>query len=109
MLETKSAGKHFLIVLTPKVISPNSQEKLCEAMKSIELPDDMDLFKWKEKLCFGEPAENTFSSTKSDRQMQDIEFLASKLISELNSVRVIAEEKMLYEAYRSPSVKDEVD
>nr|GEX50262.1 hypothetical protein [Tanacetum cinerariifolium] len=175
---------------TRKAISPNSQEKLCQSMKSRELPDDMDLFKCKEKLYFGEPAENTFSSTKSDvsdnkpsvhpqratpivqnrvyisprqllqrpkickkgsppisvapkscldgprqcrslprlstgctsiqgcsqnaiafsqRQMQDIESLASKLISELNSMRVIAEEKMLYEAYRSPSAKNEAD
>nr|GEV02165.1 hypothetical protein [Tanacetum cinerariifolium] len=30
--------------LTRKVISPNSQEKLCQAMKSTELPDDRDLF-----------------------------------------------------------------
>ncbi|PWA82840.1 hypothetical protein CTI12_AA041290 [Artemisia annua] len=176
--------------LTRKAISPNSQEKLCQAMKSAELPDDMDLFKCKEKLYFGEPAENTFSSTRSDvvdnkpsvipqratpivqnrvyisprqllqrpkickkasppksvepkgcldgprqcrslprlrtgctsiqgcsqnaiafsqRQMQDIQSLASKLISELNSMRVIAEEKMLYEAYRPPSAKNEAD
>ncbi|GJT66323.1 FAD/NAD(P)-binding oxidoreductase family protein, partial [Tanacetum coccineum] len=53
-------------VCTLQAISPNSQEKLCQAMKSTELPDDMDLFKCKEKLYFGEPAENTFSSTKSD-------------------------------------------
>ncbi|GKB26706.1 hypothetical protein Tco_0866107 [Tanacetum coccineum] len=174
---------------TRKAISPNSQEKLCQSMKSTELPDDMDLFKCKEKLYFGEPAENTFSSKSdvsdnkpsvhlqratpivqnrvyisprqllqrpkickkgsppisvapkscldgprqcrslprlstgctsiqgcsqnaiafSQRQMQDIESLASKLITELNSMRVIAEEKMLYEAYRSPSAKNEAD
>ncbi|GJZ10971.1 hypothetical protein Tco_0545730, partial [Tanacetum coccineum] len=41
------------------------------------------------------------------RQMQDIESLASKLIRECNSMRVIAEEKMLYEAYRSSYVKNE--
>nr|GEX97623.1 hypothetical protein [Tanacetum cinerariifolium] len=31
--------------LTRKVISPNSQEKLCQAMKSTELADDRDLFR----------------------------------------------------------------
>lgn len=45
----------------------------------------------------------------SQRQMHDIESLASKLLSELNSMKVIVEEKMLYEAYRSPSLKNEAD
>ncbi|GJR28348.1 hypothetical protein Tco_1104580, partial [Tanacetum coccineum] len=36
------------------------QEKLCQAMKSTELLDDMDLFRETS------PAQNTFSSTKSD-------------------------------------------
>ncbi|KAI3733275.1 hypothetical protein L1987_64495 [Smallanthus sonchifolius] len=175
--------------LTRKFISPNSQEKLCQAMKSAESSDDMEHFKCKEKLYFGEQSENKISSTKSDdednklsahpqqatqfiqnkalisskhvlkrprnykkvsptkkgiavkgcldgsrlcrslprlstgctsiegcsesaiafsqRQMHDIESLASKLMSELNSMRVIVEEKMLYEAYRSTSLKNE--
>ncbi|KAL8232170.1 hypothetical protein R6Q57_001948 [Mikania cordata] len=177
--------------LTRKFISPNSQEKLCQAMKSADSLDDMEHFKCKEKLYFGEQAENTFLSTESSvednesnvhtqlaaqsihkkavtsskhvlkrpksynkgsptkkgiapkgcldgprlcrslprlstgctsiegcsesaiafsqRQMHDIESLASKLISELNSMKVIVEEKMLYEAYRSISLKSEAD
>nr|GEV79950.1 RNA-directed DNA polymerase, eukaryota [Tanacetum cinerariifolium] len=51
------------------VISPNSQEKLCQAMKSTELPDDMDLFSYvksmadlieKELQSFGSPEESIF-------------------------------------------------
>ncbi|KAM0011961.1 hypothetical protein Hdeb2414_s0002g00053101 [Helianthus debilis subsp. tardiflorus] len=177
--------------LTRKFISPNSQEKLCQAMKSAESLDDIDNFKCKEKLYFGEQAENKLSPTKSDvndnelnlhlqqatqliqnkavisskqvlkrprnfkkgsptkkgvaakgcldgprlcrslprlssgctsiegcsesaiafsqRQMHDIESLASKLMSELNSMKTIVEEKMLYEAYRSASLKNEAD
>ncbi|KAI3684848.1 hypothetical protein L6452_34075 [Arctium lappa] len=176
---------------TRKAISPTSQEKLCLAMKSAELLDDMDHYKCKEKLYFGEQTENKFSSTNSDveesashvqlqqptrliqnkdvtspkhmlkkpksfkrgsppkrclppkgcldgprlcrslprlssgctsiqgcsesaiafsqRQMHDIESLASKLMTELNSMKVIVEEKMLYEAYRSTSLKNEAD
>lgn len=45
----------------------------------------------------------------SQRQMQDIETLASKLMSELDSMKALVEEKMLYEAYRSPSLKNEAD
>lgn len=45
----------------------------------------------------------------SQRQMHDIESLASKLMSELNSMKVIVEEKLLFEAYRSPSLKNEAD
>ncbi|KAJ0795572.1 hypothetical protein HanPI659440_Chr04g0151991 [Helianthus annuus] len=45
----------------------------------------------------------------SQRQMHDIESLASKLMSELNSMKTIVEEKMLYEAYRSASLKNEAD
>ncbi|KAF5809204.1 hypothetical protein HanXRQr2_Chr04g0154371 [Helianthus annuus] len=177
--------------LTRKFISPNSQEKLCQAMKSAESLDEIDNFKCKEKLYFGEQAENKLSPTKSDvndnelnshlqqatqliqnkavisskqvlkrprnfkkgsptkkgvaakgcldgprlcrslprlssgctsiegcsesaiafsqRQMHDIESLASKLMSELNSMKTIVEEKMLYEAYRSASLKNEAD
>lgn len=176
---------------TRKAISPTSQEKLCLAMKSAELLDDMDHYKCKEKLYFGEQTENKFPSSNSDveesdshvhpqqptrliqnkdvispkhmlkkpknfkkgsppkrclppkgcldgprlcrslprlssgctsiqgcsesaiafsqRQMHDIESLASKLMSELNSMKVIVEEKMLYEAYRSTSLKNEAD
>ncbi|XP_076931589.1 uncharacterized protein LOC143596786 isoform X2 [Bidens hawaiensis] len=175
--------------LTRKFISPNSQEKLCQAMKTVESLDDMDYFKCKEKLNFGEQAENKFSSAKTDvedtesnvhsqqasqliqnkatlsskhvfkkprsikkgsptkkgtaskgcldgprlcrslprfssgctsiegcsesaiafsqRQMHDIESLASKLMSELNSMKAVVEEKMLFEAYRSTSLKNE--
>ncbi|KAI7734888.1 hypothetical protein M8C21_003975, partial [Ambrosia artemisiifolia] len=177
--------------LTRKFISPNSQKRLCLAMKSAESLDDIDHFKCKEKLYFGEQAETKFSPTKSDvednklnlhpqqatqpiqnkvvisskqvlkrprsfkkgsptkkgiapkgcldgprlcrslprlssgctsiegcsesavtfsqRQMHDFESLASKLLSELNSMKTIVEEKMLYEAYRSTSLKNEAD
>ncbi|KAI3737007.1 hypothetical protein L2E82_26999 [Cichorium intybus] len=145
---------------TRKAISPTSQEKLCMAMKSTELLDDMDHYKCKEKLSFEEQPENKFSSANSDieynepnvhlqqqqgkaavlmgpgyaaryprlstgcttvqgcsesaiafsqRQMHDIESLASKLMSELNSMKAIVEEKLLFEAYRSPSLKNEAD
>ncbi|CAH1442816.1 unnamed protein product [Lactuca virosa] len=170
---------------TRKAISPTSQEKLCMAMKSPELLDDMDHYKCKEKLSFEEQPDNKFSSTTSNinysepnalpqqekavispktmlkkpksykkgsppeksllpkgcldgprlcrslprlstgcttvegcsesaiafsqRQMHDIESLASKLMSELNSMKVIVEEKLLFEAYRSPSLKNEAD
>lgn len=172
---------------TRKAISPTSQEKLCMAMKSTELLDDMDHYKCKEKLSFEEQPENKFSSSNSDieynepnvhlqqqqvkavitsknmvkkaksckkgsppekcfppkgcldgprlcrslprlstgcttvqgcsesaiafsqRQMHDIESLASKLMSELNSMKAIVEEKLLFEAYRSPSLKNEAD
>ncbi|KAK1436539.1 hypothetical protein QVD17_02320 [Tagetes erecta] len=191
MSEASEIRQPERLPLTRKFISPNSQEKLCQAMKSAEPLDDMDHFKCKEKLYFGEQTENKFSSTKSDaegnevsthpqqateliqnkavissknvlkrprncrkvsptkngiapkgsldgprlcrslprfstgctsiegcsesaiafsqRQMHDIESLASKLLSELNSMKVIIEEKMLFEAYRSPSLKNEAD
>ncbi|KAL4559451.1 hypothetical protein LXL04_031589 [Taraxacum kok-saghyz] len=156
---------------TRKAISPTSQEKLCLAMKSEELLDDMERYKCKEKLSFEEEPDNKFSSTTSEivyndtkaditpktfkkpksykknlaskscldgprlcrslprlstgcttvegcsesaiafshRQMHDIESLASKLMSELNSMKVIVEEKLLFEAYRSTSLKNEAD
>lgn len=45
----------------------------------------------------------------SQRQMHDIESLATKLMSELKSVKEIVEEKLLYEAYRSTSLKNDAD
>nr|XP_043637443.1 uncharacterized protein LOC122608406 [Erigeron canadensis] len=172
-----------------KAISPNSQEKLCTAMKSGDILDDIDQYKCNEKLNFGDQAENKFSTTISDvdnelnlhpqqgrqriqnkvvisskdllkrlrsnkkgsppkslppkncldgprqcrslprfstgctsiegcsesaiafsqRQMRDIETLASKLMSELNSMKNIVQDKLLYEAYRSTSLKNEAD
>lgn len=41
--------------------------------------------------------------------MHDIESLASKLMSELNSMKATIEEKLLFEAYRTPSLKNEAD
>ncbi|KAK3038133.1 hypothetical protein RJ639_029587 [Escallonia herrerae] len=45
----------------------------------------------------------------SQRQMQDIESLATKLMTELNSMKAIVEEKMLYEGYRSTPLKNDAD
>ncbi|KAM7521112.1 hypothetical protein LguiB_020074 [Lonicera macranthoides] len=166
----------------PSVISPTSQERLCLAMKSVEVFDDIDHYKCKEKL-FGRQndgktspreiggADLSLSPKKhaqvvwtkasmtpkeilkkpknlkkgsppkgclegphlsrsfprlstgctsiqgcsesaiafSQRQMHDIESLATKLMSELKSVKEIVEEKLLYEAYRSTSLKNDAD
>ncbi|KAJ0596180.1 hypothetical protein HanRHA438_Chr04g0164511 [Helianthus annuus] len=192
MSDTSEIRETERLPLTRKFISPNSQEKLCQAMKSPESLDDIDNFKCKKKLYFGEQSENKLSPTKSDvndnelnlnlqlatgliqnkaviksskqvrkrprkfkkgsrtkkgvaakgclggprlcrslprlssgctsiegcsesaiafsqRQMHDIESLASKLMSKLNSMKTIVEEKMLYGAYRSASLKNEAD
>lgn len=45
----------------------------------------------------------------SRRQMQDIESLAMKLMSELTSMKDIVEEKLLFEAYRNVSLKNDAD
>lgn len=45
----------------------------------------------------------------SQRQMQDIESIAVKLMTELKSIKDIAEEKLLNEAYRCTSMKDDAD
>lgn len=45
----------------------------------------------------------------SQRQMHDIESLAMKLITELKSMKDIVEEKLLYEAYRSTSLRNDAD
>ncbi|KVH98382.1 hypothetical protein Ccrd_023382 [Cynara cardunculus var. scolymus] len=155
---------------TRKTISPTSQEKLCLAMKSAELLDDMDHYNVEDsesnkhpqqptrliqnkdvispkhmlkklknfkkgsppkrslppkgcldgpRLCRSLPRLSSGCTSIqgcsesaiafSQRQMHDIESLASKLMSELNSMKVIVEEKMLYEAYRSSSLKNEAD
>ncbi|GKC54771.1 hypothetical protein Tco_1077516 [Tanacetum coccineum] len=102
-------------IVPENVISPKSQEKLCQAMKSTELPDDMDLFKCKEKLYFGEPAENTFSSTKSDVSDNKPSVHSQRATPIVQNIvyispdRSLLKKKMLYEAYRSPSVKNEAD
>ncbi|XP_071733232.1 uncharacterized protein [Rutidosis leptorrhynchoides] len=45
----------------------------------------------------------------SERQMHDIESLASKLMSELNSMKAIVENKLLFEEYRSTPLNNEAD
>ena len=45
----------------------------------------------------------------SQRQMQDIESVAAKLMTELKSMKDMVEEKLLYEAYRSTSMKNDAD
>ncbi|KAK3030545.1 hypothetical protein RJ639_039575, partial [Escallonia herrerae] len=45
----------------------------------------------------------------SQRQMHDIESLAMKLMTELNSMKAIVEEKMLYEGYRGTPLKNDAD
>ncbi|KAK2988735.1 hypothetical protein RJ640_021000 [Escallonia rubra] len=45
----------------------------------------------------------------SQRQMHDIESLAMKLMTELNSMKAIVEEKMLYEGYRNTPLKNDAD
>lgn len=45
----------------------------------------------------------------SQRQMQDIESIAVKLMTELKSMKDIVEEKVLHEAYRCTSMKNDAD
>ncbi|CAI9116723.1 OLC1v1017952C1 [Oldenlandia corymbosa var. corymbosa] len=45
----------------------------------------------------------------SQRQMQDIEALAMKLMDELKSMKDIVEEKLLFESYRNPSSKHDAE
>ncbi|XP_059637427.1 uncharacterized protein LOC132279462 [Cornus florida] len=54
-------------LLSPrKVISPTSQERLCEAMDSVELNTDIKHYKCKWKLSLGKQTENKTSSVESD-------------------------------------------
>ncbi|BBG94926.1 hypothetical protein Prudu_003328 [Prunus dulcis] len=152
---------------TRKIISPASQEKLCKAMKSIELQDE-DISKihrtCKGNLCFGKQVENTIGGAGgpdqirraiktqnnrnskyekihshpkgipkgsnvsaaaprfstgctsiracsesaiafSQRQMHDIECLATKLSNELKTMKEIAEERLQREAYPATSLR----
>ncbi|CAN6722185.1 unnamed protein product [Malus baccata var. baccata] len=151
---------------TRKVISPTSQEKLCKAMKSIELHSE-ELPGCKGNLRFGEQTESTIGGVQgpdqirrakfsikaqnnrnpkneninshpngipkpsnvsaapprfttgctsirtcsesaiafSQRQMQDIESLATKLTNELQTMKEIAEERLLPEAYHATPLK----
>ncbi|KAK4348732.1 hypothetical protein RND71_031487 [Anisodus tanguticus] len=180
------------LLSTRKAISPSSQKRLCLAMNSIDLIDDLESYKCKEKLAFaghddserscpadasttkdpeGSPQLNQAkffigpkqiarrlkigkrsSSPKgnlvkrscppkgnlegprlsrslpqlstgctsikrcsesaiafSQRQMHDIESLTSKLMNELKSMKVMVEEKLLFEAYRTSSLKNDAD
>ncbi|KAK4351993.1 hypothetical protein RND71_027511 [Anisodus tanguticus] len=180
------------LLSTRKAISPSSQERLCLAMSSIDLIDDLDNYKCKEKLTFagqedserscladasttkdseGSPSLNqakVFIGPKqiarrlkigkrssppkgnlvkrscppkgnlegprlsrslpqlstgctsikrcsesaiafSQRQMHDIESLTSKLMNELKSMKDMVEEKLLFEAYRTSSLKNDAD
>ncbi|KAI3460314.1 hypothetical protein Pfo_016977 [Paulownia fortunei] len=45
----------------------------------------------------------------SQRQMQDMESLAVKLMNELKSMKGIVEQKLLFEAYRNVSLKSDAD
>lgn len=45
----------------------------------------------------------------SQRQMHDIESLASKLMNELKSMKDMVEDKLLFEAYRTSSLKNDAD
>ncbi|KAL3840311.1 hypothetical protein ACJIZ3_024902 [Penstemon smallii] len=45
----------------------------------------------------------------SERQMHDMETLAVKLINELNSMKDMVEQKLLFESYRSVSLKNDAD
>ncbi|KAL7207748.1 hypothetical protein ACSBR1_029657 [Camellia fascicularis] len=49
------------LLSTRKAISPTSQEKLCQAMKGVELHEDLDHYNCKEKLQLGKEAENSAS------------------------------------------------
>ncbi|XP_068313681.1 uncharacterized protein [Pyrus communis] len=151
---------------TRKVISPTSQEKLCKAMKSIELHSE-EHPGCKGNLRFGEQTESTIGGVQgpdqirrakfsikaqnnrnpkneninshpngipkpsnvsaapprfttgctsirtcsesaiafSQRQMQDIESLATKLTNELQTMKEIAEERLLPEAYHGTPLK----
>ncbi|MCD7469142.1 hypothetical protein HAX54_007979 [Datura stramonium] len=180
------------LLSTRKAISPSSQERLCLAMNSIELIDDLENYKCKEKLTFAgyEDSERSSvadaSATKesegspqlnkakvfigpkqiarrlkigkrssppkgnlekrscppkgnlegprlsrslpqlstgctsikrcsesaiafSQRQMHDIESLTLKLMNELKSMKDMVEEKLLFEAYRTSSLKNDAD
>ncbi|KAL3372086.1 hypothetical protein AABB24_008566 [Solanum stoloniferum] len=180
------------LLSTRKAISPSSQERLCLAMNSIDLIDDLENYKCKEKLTFAghEDSERSCladASTSKDsersprpnqakvfigpkqisrrlkigkrssppkgnlvkrssplkgnlegprlsrslpqlstgctsikrcsesaiafsqRQMHDIESLASKLMNELKSMKDMVEDKLLFEAYRASSLKNDAD
>ncbi|KAL3340596.1 hypothetical protein AABB24_028970 [Solanum stoloniferum] len=180
------------LLSTRKAISPSSQERLCLAMNSIDLIDDLENYKCKEKLTFAghEDSERSCladASTSKDsersprpnqakvfigpkqisrrlkigkrssppkgnlvkrssplkgnlegprlsrslpqlstgctsikrcsesaiafsqRQMHDIESLASKLMNELKSMKDMVEDKLLFEAYRTSSLKNDAD
>lgn len=45
----------------------------------------------------------------SQRQIQDMETLAEKLMKELKSMKEIVEQKLLFEAYRNASLKNDAD
>lgn len=45
----------------------------------------------------------------SQRQMQDMESVALKLMNELKSMKDIVEQKLLFEAYRNASLKNDAD
>ncbi|KAL6527427.1 hypothetical protein OROGR_016517 [Orobanche gracilis] len=45
----------------------------------------------------------------SERQMQDMESLAFKLMDELESMKCMVEQKLLFEAYRNVSLKSDAD
>ncbi|TMW97654.1 hypothetical protein EJD97_005192 [Solanum chilense] len=180
------------LLSTRKAISPSSQERLCLAMNSIDLIDDLENYKCKEKLTFAGHEDSDRSSLAdastskdsersprsnqakvfigpkqisrrlkigkrssppkgnlvkrssplksnlegprlsrslpqlstgctsmkrcsesaiafSQRQMHDIESLASKLMNELKSMKDMVEDKLLFEAYRTSSLKNDAD
>ncbi|XP_059281129.1 uncharacterized protein LOC132034784 [Lycium ferocissimum] len=168
------------LLSTRKAISPSSQERLCLAMNSIDLIDDLENYKCEEKLTFAghedserspdarlnqakvfigpkqiarrlkiakrssppkgnlvkrsSPPKGNLEGPRlsrslpqlstgctsikrcsesaiafSQRQMHDIESLTSKLMNELKSMKDMVEEKLLFEAYRTSSLKNDAD
>lgn len=133
------------LLSTRKAISPSTQEKLCLAMESVELCNDVTKFslgKLSRRKAVTNPQiiqkpkknqrnDESFrispslpnlstgcASIKycsesaivfSQRQMHDIESLAAKLMSELKSMKDIVEQKLLFEAYRNASLKNDAD
>ncbi|PON60302.1 hypothetical protein TorRG33x02_285240 [Trema orientale] len=155
------------LLSTRKAISPDSQEKLCQAVESIELHDE-EHYKPRKKLCFGQQtgkktktttaersgqiarvkfsANHKQNKTKdekrldqpeggdkdphlsqaaprfstgctsietcsqnaiafSQRQMQDIECLATKLTNELKTMKEIAEDRLFSETCPATSLQ----
>ncbi|PSR99718.1 Titin like [Actinidia chinensis var. chinensis] len=60
------------LLSTRKAISPMSREKLCQAMKEVELNEVTDLYKCKGKLQFGKGNENEISPAELNTKGADV-------------------------------------